>query len=383
MAAIYFESSSMKKIEQQKSKQISADSSKDPDVKKKSDSAKIRKKRPYLLTIFLFIIVLMIIGGTSYQGWQLFMQNKQQTQSEVQQLKAELAQRATLSQVDSGIRTIRQSVKKTDSRLSGLEQGQQALVDSTEKLFELYGRDENGWKLAEVEYLMSIAQHKLVLENDFEGAAKTLNAASNRIAELADPGLLQVRVQINEEIAQLKTRTRADLVGMTLLVSRLTRQISSLKPGYQKQDEQPEVSVKEKVKADPELPLEQQVMKFMTSLFTIKSSQQKTEKTVPIVIIDVTQTLEDTLKLTRWSLLERDANQYKQLMDENVSLFKEYYDLKNAANADFYESLLTLQKSQIKPDLPDITGSLRLLKQIIKKRENEPQLQMQQETDNG
>ncbi|MCK4708925.1 MAG: uroporphyrinogen-III C-methyltransferase, partial [Gammaproteobacteria bacterium] len=273
-----------------------------------------------------------------------------------------------------------QSVNQTDSRLSGLELGQQALTDSTEKLYELYGRDENGWKLAEVEYLMSIAQHKLVLENDFEGAAKTLNAASDRIAELADPGLLEVRVQINEEVAQLKTRSRADLVGMTLLLARLTRQISSLKPGYQTLTEKPQATAgKEKISVDPEQPLQQKVVDFMTSLVTIKTNHAKKEKQQLTVIMDVTETLEDKLKLTRWSLLERDAFQYERLMDQNVKLFKEYYDLENAANADFYESLLKLQKSQIKPELPDISGSLRLLQQVIKKRENEPQ----QETDNG
>ena len=96
----------------------------------------------------------------------------------------------------------------------------------------------------------------------------------------------------------------------------------------------------------------------------------------------MTQLLEDNLKLTRWSVLERDAFQYEKLMDENVELFKQYYDLENAANADFYDALLQLQKSSIKPDLPDISQSLTLLREIIKKRENSPQ-QADQEVENG
>jgi len=70
-------------------------------------------------------------------------------------------------------------------------------------------------------------------------------------------------------------------------------------------------------------------------------------------------------------------------MAQNVNLFKEYYDLTKAANADFYESLLALQKSQIKPELPDISGSLLLLKQVQQKRESETPQQNSQETDNG
>ncbi len=374
------ESSFMKKIEQQETTSDSADLS----VDNPADAPESSGKSSSILPVFLIVIVISAMTGAAYQGWLLFTQQQQQTASVIQQLKSELAMRPTLAQVDSGINSIRQSVSKTDSRLAGLEQGQQVLAGSTEKLYELYGRDENGWKLAEVEYLMSISQHKLVLENDFEGAAKTLNAANERIAELADPGLLQVRVKINEEIAMLKTRTRPDLVGMTLLVSRLTRQVSSLKPGYQTQIDKPASGISTKtVIANPDLPLQQKLMNFMTSLVTVKTSQPKAKKSVETVIIDVSEQLEDNLKLTRWSVLERDAFQYDQLMVKNVKLFEEYYDLKKADNASFYEALQKLQKSQIKPELPDITGSLRLLKEIQKKRESEPEQESQQEIDNG
>jgi len=125
-------------------------------------------------------------------------------------------------------------------------------------------------------------------------------------------------------------------------------------------------------------------MDFVKSLVTIKSSKPEIEKTVQTIIVDVTEKLEDNLKLTRWSLLERDVFQYDRLMKENVGLFERYYDLENVANADFYESLLDLQKSSLKPQLPDISGSLRLLHQIQSKRENNnKQAEESQESDNG
>jgi uncharacterized protein HemX len=256
------------------------------------------------------------------------------------------------------------------------------LLDSTEKLYELYGRDENGWKLAEVEYLMSVAQHKLILEQDFEGAAKTLDAASNRIAELADPGLLPVRVLINDEIAALKTRARPDLVGMTLLAARLTRQIRVLTPEYMmKTKSKPtKQNVSEETASNADLPLDQRLMNFITSLYKIEwNTPQPVVQNGVSQIIDVPQKLEDNLKLTRWTILERDAIQFDQLMAENVQLFNDYYDMKNAANADFYDSLLQLQKSSLKAVFPDITGSLRLLKEIQQRRATTPQ----QEADNG
>ena len=338
------------------------------------------KKRGWFFPLFLFLMVLILVAGGSYYGWQFFLKYQRSMQSQISELQAQLAQRPTRSQIDSSIRPLQQSVGQPDDRLQALEQAQQGLTNSTEKLYELYGRDENGWKLAEVEYLMSIAQHKLVLKNDFEGAAKTLNAASERIAELADPGLLPVRVQINEEIAQLKTRVRPDLVGMTLLLSRLARQITTLKPGYQTiTDNKPVETTSQQTAADPNRPIEQKVRDFLTSLITIKTTEPKAQHIEQTVVMNVSDKLEQNLKLTRWSVLERDAYQYQRLMDENVALFKEYYDLEKAENADFYESLLQLQKSQIRPELPDISGSLRLLMELQKKRENAPE----QEADNG
>jgi len=343
------------------------------------------KKRSPLLAIFLFVIVLGLIAGGGFLGWQQFLNYQHKNTEVIAELRAQIDQRATHIQLDQRLNPLQQSVGQSDSRLVALEQQQQGLLSSTEKLYELYGRDENGWKLAEVEYLMSIAQHKLVLENDFEGAAKTLAAASDRIAQLGDPGLLPVRVQISDEIAQLKTRVRPDLVGMTLLVSRLSQQIRHLKPGYQTRPETAiEVESQVDSKDDDQRSYDQRLMDFVKSLVTIKSSKPEIEKTVQTIIVDVTEKLEDNLKLTRWSLLERDVFQYDRLMKENVGLFERYYDLENVANADFYESLLDLQKSSLKPQLPDISGSLRLLHQIQSKRENNnKQAEESQESDNG
>ena len=336
------------------------------------------------IPIIALIVAILLIGGIAagaYKGWEFFQQYDQAQKTTIDSLQSQLSITTTQAQLDQRLKPLSRSVGQTDQKLGELKKGQDDLTRSTEKLFELYGRDENGWKLAEIEYLLSISQHKLVLENDFEGAAKTLDAASNRIAELADPGLLAVRVKISEEIAQLKTRVRPDLVGMTLLVSRLTQQIRSLTPGYQSQTQ-----VAEKVKAAPaapinstDQPLDQRIKTFVTSLVTIKTTRPEAEKVIQTNVIDVKTTLEDQLKLTRWALLERDAFQYQKLMTDNTALFKEYFDLKNAANADFYDSLLSLQKSPIKPDLPDISGSLRMLKEIQKQRDIAPQ----QEVING
>jgi len=228
---------------------------------------------------------------------------------------------------------------------------------------------------------MRVAQQKLILENDFEGAAITLQAASDRIAATADPGLLPVRVQISDEIAILKTRVRPDLVGMTLVLSQLSRQIRALRPGYLPRTESSQSKVETEDTGQVDQSINERVMSFLSSLVSVNKEETPPTQ-IEALVVDIEQTLADNLKLTRWTVLERDNFQFERLMQENVRLFKQYYDLDNAANYDFYSQLLELQKATVRPEKPDISGSLELLKRIMSKRENAPQ-QIESEAGNN
>ncbi len=89
-------------------------------------------------------------------------------------------------------------------------------------------------------------------------------------------------------------------------------------------------------------------------------------------IVAVGETLQDNLKLARWAVLERDARQYQLLLEQSLRLFGEFYDLDNAANNEFMTQLQELQKMVLKPEKPDITGSLYELQRILSQRENAP-----------
>jgi uroporphyrin-3 C-methyltransferase len=330
---------------------------------------KVSRGFPYLGVFNLFLIIGIVTAAGYY--WQTQQKTELQKNNAIAALQAQLGNKAEASQLQGLLSPLESEIGVSATQIGELQQQQQALQEATEKLYELYGRDESDWQLAEVEYLMRIAQHKLFLENDFEGAAITLQAASDKIAATGDPGLLSVRVQIGDEIADLKTRARPDLVGMTLLLSQLGKQLGSLRPGYQPSDE----TITEVVEPQAENPLDQtideQVVSFFTSLVTIRQNEFQ-PTTTEALIVDVEEILETNLKLTRWTVLERDEFQYSQLMKENVRLFKQYYNLENAANNDFYTQLLQLQKAEVKPQKPDISGSLEMLKRILSRRQQAP-----------
>jgi uroporphyrin-3 C-methyltransferase len=351
----------------------------DPDTKPKK-APKASRGFP----LFGLLNLLLIIGIVAAAGyyWQMQQKTEQQNNKTIAALQAQLASKMDASQLQQQLAPLESGIGNSVSQISELQLQQAALQESAEKLFELYGRDESDWQLAEVEYLMRIAQHKLILENDFEGAAITLQAASDKIAATADPGLLPVRVQISDEIAVLKTRSRPDLVGMTLVLSQLSRQIKALTPGYLPRIDSSQNATESEDAGPVDQTITERVVSFITSQVSLKKEDSPPTQTEALVV-DIEQTMEDNLKLTRWTVLERDNFQFRQLMEENLRLFKQFYNLDDAANYDFYTQLLELQKATVKPEKPDISGSLELLKRIISKRENAPQQVESEGAENG
>ncbi len=356
-----------------------------PPAKPKADSkpakpAKASRGFPFF-GVFNLLLIIALVAAAGYY-WQMQQKLEQQKNNTIASLQQRLASKVDMAQLQQRLAPLESGIGNSASQLSELQLQQQALQEATVKLYDLYGRDESGWQLAEVEYLMRIAQHKLILENDFEGAAITLQAASDKIAATADPGLLPVRVQISDEIAILKTRSRPDLVGMTLLLSQLSRQIKALTPGYLSRTDTNLDSNETQATVAVDETIVERVVSFISSQVSVKKEQTPPTQTEALVV-DIEQTMQDNLKLARWSVLERDNFQFRSLMEENLRLFKQFYNLDDAANNDFYAQLLELQKATVRPEKPDISGSLELLKRIMSKRENAPQLNGNEGAANG
>jgi len=331
-----------------------------------------RAGRPWF-GLFNLLLILALAGAAGYywrQQQQLQAESETAYQADIAELQRQIADKASTSKLQSSLSPFKGEITGLGRKLGELELGQQSLRESSEKLYELFGRDKNDWQLAEVEYLMRVAQHKLILQNDFEGAAVTLQAASDLIGFTGDPGLLPVRVMISEEIADLKTRKRPDLVGMTLMLAQLGRQVRVLQPGFAiRVDETPTPLAEEALAPDDWLG---RFNAFIDSLVEVRREATQPSE-IEANVLDVAEALEDNLKLARWAVLERDSSQYSLLLDRSISLFREFYDLDNAANHDFMTQLQNLQKMVINPDKPDITGSLRELQRILSQRAIAPQ----------
>jgi uroporphyrin-3 C-methyltransferase len=121
-----------------------------------------RAGRPWF-GLFNLLLILALAGAAGYywrQQQQLQAESEAAYEADIAELQRQIAGKASTSKLQSSLSPFKGEITGLDRKLGELELGQQSLRESSEKLYELFGRDKNDWQLAEVEYLMRVAQHK-------------------------------------------------------------------------------------------------------------------------------------------------------------------------------------------------------------------------------
>ena len=115
------------------------------------------------------------------------------------------------------------------ARLEAL-QAEQAALEA--RLAEAAAAPQSGahsdYALAEIEYLLVLAGHKLALEQDVAGALAALRAADQRLTGLALPGAEQAQAGLRADMARLGALEQADLGGLGLYLSDLIQRVDAL-----------------------------------------------------------------------------------------------------------------------------------------------------------
>jgi uroporphyrin-3 C-methyltransferase len=106
-----------------------------------------------------------------------------------------------------------------EARVSKLDEDLQGVSHRISVVASLFGRSERGWTLAEIEYLLRIANQRLQLQRDVKTAAQALKAADERLRELADPHYISVREQIARDLDAVKAVPAVDVDGLSVRLS--------------------------------------------------------------------------------------------------------------------------------------------------------------------
>jgi uroporphyrin-III C-methyltransferase len=102
------------------------------------------------------------------------------------------------------------------------------LDERTESLRDFMDAGRSAWRIAEVEYLLRLANRESQLAGRPENALAALTAADERLEALADPGMTPVREAISRDRERLRAIDRPDITGMALTLGSLIERVDRL-----------------------------------------------------------------------------------------------------------------------------------------------------------
>ncbi|ROQ49392.1 uroporphyrin-3 C-methyltransferase [Marinobacter sp. 3-2] len=336
-----------------------------------------QKLWPVWLVAILALIIAIALALWSWQQWN----NHQAVMQTLQSLKQDTAQLENLygdrgSQQSQRLQSLEE---KLASQRELIATQQRQIDHNARELLEAGNRTRTDWLLAEAEYLLRIANQRLMIEKDIRGAMSALEAADEVLTESDDIGVYPVRQQLAREILALKGLTGVDRTGLYLTleaaidsIHQLTDQalISENAPGFV-------VSAAEGESAGTgEEPgaVVQAWNKVKATLMQVVVVRRMDEPVKPLLSPDQSAyarlNLQLMLEEAEMAVLRGNQPLYERALTKARTTIDDWYNASNPRVTALSETLAELAGKNVDPELPDISQSLDLLKERLAGRLN-------------
>ncbi|MDH5799564.1 MAG: uroporphyrinogen-III C-methyltransferase [Gammaproteobacteria bacterium] len=320
----------------------------------KSNSIKI------MVTAFV-LLPLGALAVATYMNFQSIVtahSNNESLQQQNDQLKQQFS---VLEQSLSRLTDTTQTLDRT-AQDQGTEQT--LIKDSLKRLTEEVrdkGRDPILWQFAEIEYLLAIANHRILLERDVGTAIVALQDADKLLDSIGDPALIPIRKQIAAELLALRSVSIPDVSGMAVRLSVLAEGIEKL-PLQSRLRPQTAKAVTEETLSGWD-GLMQKILGDLKGVVSLRRNDEVIEPLLPPEEQHyLAQNLGLKLEESRMALLRRDTAVFQTHLKDTEQWVGRYFDKESPAVVDVLKTMAEFQSTELKPELPDISGSLRKLK---------------------
>lgn len=265
----------------------------------------------------------------------------------------------------AAIERINQQLNERLQRIEGVP-GRLATVEAS--LSALQGIStgaRDAWLLAEAEYYMQIANAQLQLANNPQLAMLALTHADERILQLADPRLTNVRQALADELRSLEAMEKPDTAGITLTLASLASVVDSL-PLRQ---EAALHSAEPAAGIDPELTgMDRAWASVRNAMDGVVKVRDVDEVSPALVAPEARYFLRANLSLqlqaARVALLRGEEAIFHQSLEDADTWLGDYYDGDSTAVRSARETIAEIRDNVFSVTIPDISRSLRLLRQF-------------------
>ena len=283
---------------------------------------------------------------------------------ELEALQLELADlEARNAAARSELQVLQRDVETRLTLMDSLPPRMSDLENSVAALQGVSAGARDTWLLAEAEYFMQIANTQLQLAGNPELAALALGMADERITQIGDPGLTDVRRALADELAALEGMGRPDIEGVTLTLASLARVVGSLPL-----DSQEPEAAGAAAAPDPEAgALGRAWNSVKTAFSNLVRVTTPDEGARPLLAPQSAYFLRTNLTLqlqaARLALLRGEQAVFEQSLEDAADWLEEYFDTDSTPVASALATINELNEDLFDVSPPDISGSLRLLRQ--------------------
>jgi uroporphyrin-III C-methyltransferase len=331
------------------------------------------------LAVIALLVALAALGST-YLAWERIAKSDQaldDTRASLESRVAEFPDR--LDQLASRIDRLDGDIREISPKIeSGVRGELQAFDDRLSALHELLRKTAAPvQEPADIEHLLLIANDSLILQHDVSTALAALQTADDRLRGLADPVFAETRRQLAREIGALRSMPRPDITGAAFALSGLQQDIEaltldSLRSPVGERSAPSLTDVNGEPGADEGWrALLSDLWSKLGSLVVIRRSDELEGPLLgPEQRVFLNQNLRLKLESARLSLLSRDAEGLRHHLEIARDWLTRYYNDADEKVVALLERLEELRGVDIAPQAPDISGSLKALRDALERRRN-------------
>ncbi|MDP0589934.1 MAG: uroporphyrinogen-III C-methyltransferase [Candidatus Endonucleobacter bathymodioli] len=322
------------------------------------------------------VLSIIAMGGISYIIWHGIAIEKQlpDIMARTQQLDAQLThQYNQLNTVKEKLSPIQQQVSDTGLRGERLLSQMNRLSN---RVKSLEGTNRISWHLAEIEYLLRLANQRLLMSSDILGAKNLLISADDMLLALDDYDLYSIREALAEDLAVLKSVPEFDQEGLYMQLQALNEHIKAL-PIFevnqfnQSKDNPNPITLAPSPQDNSWQAKATSVLSAawtnFTDLFRFTSDRE-----LPIDMLAtpaqesmIRQHLILLIEQSKLALMSHQQVIYQDSIKQARKLLRQYFYQHGIASRSILKELSSLAKVSINSELPSINRALEALKHYL------------------
>ena len=362
----------------EKPKALDTSQAQETQATKNAAAKPVAVKKGGALATTLSLLTLALLVGGGYFAWTHTQSQARQLHELQSQLKQQENSIAGFTSLESSLQSFR---TQSLTRQTQVETLQRQVDSQNKRLISLSSTTREDWVLAEAEYLLRLANQRILVERSAHGALALLSAADDIVRDLGYADLMPVREALSQEKMALEIAGEVDRDGMFVRLSTAADLLQSLPLVISStrdegvdagSAEAPNETLNDEIQ--PQSPAVESDV-FSTVLDSLKGAvgsfsdyirvTHEDESAEPILTPEyhfyIRQNARLMVERAQLAMMREDQQIYRQSLQQARFWLSKFYRQNNEKQI-LADELAALQTLSIEQDLPSLNRSLDLLR---------------------